>query len=70
MKTWVLIFAIWLTAEKGGVAIDHIEFSSRAACEAAGRAMTAEWSRGGWRDLARWVCVEDAPSRVPGKEGR
>ena len=30
---WVLIFAIYLSGERGGVAIDHVEFGSKAACE-------------------------------------
>lgn len=60
VKTWVLIFAIYLTGDKGGVAIDHIEFNSLAACQAAGRTMANEWSRGALslRDQSRWVCVE------------
>ena len=59
--TWVLIFAIYLSGERGGVAIDHVEFGSKASCEAAGRAMAAEWSRGAisLRDQSRWVCAEN-----------
>lgn len=62
MKTWVLIIAIYLTGERGGVSITHVEFGSRSTCEAAGRAMAAEWSRNSLRaylDQSRWVCVEN-----------
>ena len=61
MKTWILIFAIYLTGDRGGVSLDHIEFGTKAACEAAGKAMAAEWSRGALtiRDQSRWICVEN-----------
>lgn len=58
--TWVLIFSIYLTAEKGGVSMVSVEFTSRERCEAAGKAMAAEWRRVYFNmvsDQSRWVCV-------------
>lgn len=57
---WVLIFAIYLTGEHGGVSITNIEFNSEKACREAGQKMAVEWSRGAFtiRDQSRWVCVE------------
>lgn len=59
MESWILILALYLTGDRGGVALSHVEFKTKAACEAAGRAMAAEWSRGAisLRDQSRWVCT-------------
>ncbi len=67
---WVLIFAIYLTGDRGGVALDHVEFESKATCEAAGRAMAAEWSRGAvsFRDQSRWVCVRQNENATSPKQ--
>lgn len=56
---WVLIIGIYLMGDRGGVGMTSIEFDSQQACEAAGKAMKEEWSRGsfGVRDLTRYVCV-------------
>lgn len=58
-ETWVLLIAIYLTGDRGGVSITSVEFSSQAACMTAGRSMAAEWGRGGLslRDQSRWVCT-------------
>ncbi len=60
MTTWVLIFAIYLTGDRGGVALHSTQFLTRERCEAAGFAMASEWSRGAisLRDQSRWVCVQ------------
>lgn len=56
---WVLIFAIYLTGDHGGVAITHVDFNTEEACKVAGQKMAAEWTRGAFsfRDQSRWVCV-------------
>lgn len=58
--TWILIIGIYLTGDRGGVSMQSVEFSSRETCEAAGKAMSAEWGRGGitLRDQSRYVCVK------------
>lgn len=60
MTTWILIIGLYLTGDRGGVAMSNIEFASKDACEAAGKAMIAEWGRGGLtlRDQGRFVCVK------------
>lgn len=57
---WVLIIGLYLSGDRGGVGVSSISFSSQQACEAAGKAMAAEWSRGAlsFRDQSRWVCVK------------
>jgi hypothetical protein len=58
---WILILSIYLTADKGGVSIVSVEFSSKENCQAAGKAMSAEWRRGSMNmvsDQSRWVCVQ------------
>lgn len=59
MATWVLLIGLYLSGDRGGVSLSSVEFSSRETCEAAGKAMSAEWGRGGFtlRDQSRWVCV-------------
>lgn len=58
--TWVLIIGLYLTGDRGGVAMHAVEFTSKEACEAAGKAMKAEWSRGAISllDQSRFVCVK------------
>lgn len=57
---WVLIIGLYLTGDRGGVSVTSVPFSSKETCEAAGKAMAAEWGRGGitLRDQSRWVCVK------------
>lgn len=59
MAVWVLIIGLYLTGDRGGVAAVTVEFTSKEACDAAGKAMAVEWGRGGLtvRDQSRWVCV-------------
>lgn len=60
MSAWILIFAIYLNADKSGVSMASVEFSSEETCKAAGKAMSAEWRRGSINlvsDQSRWVCV-------------
>jgi len=59
MEPWVLIIGFYLTGDRGGVGATTVEFGSKAACETAGKAMSAEWSRGAMslRDQSCWVCV-------------
>lgn len=61
MTTWVLIFAIYLSADKAGVSVTTAEFTSQENCMAAGKAMSAEWRRGSINlvsDQSRFVCVK------------
>lgn len=61
MTTWILIFAIYLNADKSGVSITTAEFNSKEYCEIAGKAMKTEWNRGSLNfisDQSRFVCVK------------
>lgn len=60
MATWVLIIGLYLTGDRGGVSVASVDFTSKEACEAAGKAMSAEWGRGGitFRDQSRWICAK------------
>lgn len=57
---WVLIIGIYLSGDRGGVALTSVEFVTQEACQAAGKAMSTEWSRGAisLRDQSRFVCVQ------------
>ncbi len=60
MNVWVLIIGLYLTGDRGGVSVTSVEFATKDACEAAGKAMAAEWGRGGLslRDQSRWICAK------------
>ena len=57
---YVLIIAIYLANQNGGVGVASVEFTSEATCKEAGAAMAKEWRRNSMSvlDLIRFVCVK------------
>ena len=60
MTEWVLIIAIYLTGDRGGVSIAEVGMTSKESCEVAGKAIAKEWQRGSIRlaDQVRWICAK------------
>lgn len=61
LVAWILIIGLYLTGDRGGVAVTSVRFTTKEACEAAGKAMSDEWRRGALslRDQSRWICAKE-----------